>query len=152
MPKASRNRLKPELAAPCGIYCGACFRYMVDKTCRGCRLETERKLVLKCSLRECCLEERELTFCSDCLDFPCARLKRFSRRGKGDPEWHHRHVMIDHLREIKKSGLKAWLASIERKTREGEYRVGPRKRFERLRSTRLRRGRQTDKEKSQTRT
>jgi hypothetical protein len=114
-------------------------------------VESERKLVLKCSLRECCLEKRGLTFCSDCLDFPCPRLKRFSKRGKGDPDWRHRHVMIDNLRKIKQDGLKSWLKEIEGKTKSGEYRVGPRKRFERLRSARLRRGKKSSKRKTKSR-
>jgi hypothetical protein len=150
MRNASEKSSKAGLAAPCGIYCGACFRYVVDDTCRGCRLETERKLVQTCSIRECC-GERGVNFCSDCLDFPCARLRRFSSRGKGDPDWHHRHVMIENLREIKRQGLKAWLREIENRTKSGEYRVGPRKRFERLRSARFRRGKKTSPTRSRSR-
>jgi hypothetical protein len=49
--------------------------------------------------------------------------------------------MIENLERIGEIGIAAWLRDMEQKTRSGEYRVDPRRRFERLRVSKFRRGR-----------
>ena len=52
------------LVAYCGLYCGACKRYLNDK-CPGCR---ENESAAWCSVRACCMEN-ELRSCAECSTF-----------------------------------------------------------------------------------
>jgi len=49
------------LIAFCGLYCGACRRYLLDK-CPGCR---ENEKASWCGVRSCCLENN-WNSCADC--------------------------------------------------------------------------------------
>lgn len=53
-----------ELLAKCGLYCGACPRYLKDK-CPGCK---ENHAAKWCKLRTCCIEKGIAT-CADCTEF-----------------------------------------------------------------------------------
>lgn len=53
-----------ELVACCGLYCGACSRYLKEK-CPGCR---ENAGAGWCKVRSCC-SERSLSSCADCAEF-----------------------------------------------------------------------------------
>jgi hypothetical protein len=52
----------PNLVAYCGLYCGACKRYLMGK-CPGCR---ENEKATWCKVRTCCLENNYAT-CADCI-------------------------------------------------------------------------------------
>jgi hypothetical protein len=52
------------MVAFCGLYCGACRRYLTDK-CPGCR-ENER--ARWCKVRSCCIE-KEFSTCADCKEY-----------------------------------------------------------------------------------
>jgi len=102
------------LAAPCGIYCGACRQYLLKKKdileergykqgCDGCRIRNK-----KCTFfRKNCskLWKREVEFCYECEEFPCDNydrlqsiyLERYSVN------------MIGNLKRIKEIGVKNWL-------------------------------------------
>lgn len=51
----------PSLVACCGLFCGACKRYMADK-CKGCRENTKATW---CKIRTCCIENN-LETCAAC--------------------------------------------------------------------------------------
>ena len=53
-----------ELVAYCGLYCGACRKYMSDK-CPGCR---ENSKATWCKIRPCCVD-RDIASCADCTEF-----------------------------------------------------------------------------------
>jgi hypothetical protein len=55
----------PDLVAFCGLYCGACRKYLREK-CPGCR---ENQKASWCSVRSCCLE-KNLPSCAGCAEFP----------------------------------------------------------------------------------
>ncbi len=52
------------LVAKCGLYCGACPRYLKEK-CDGCAANQKASW---CSLRTCCMD-KEIPSCADCSDF-----------------------------------------------------------------------------------
>ena len=54
-----------ELVAFCGLYCGACKKYLSEK-CPGCH---ENSKASWCKIRTCCLENGYLS-CADCKEFP----------------------------------------------------------------------------------
>ena len=54
----------PDLVAYCGLYCGACSRYLKDK-CQGCH---ENAKVTWCKVRTCCIDNKYLS-CADCKQF-----------------------------------------------------------------------------------
>lgn len=47
--------------ATCGLYCGACRKYLVEK-CPGCR---ENKKATWCKIRTCC-QKKSFTTCAEC--------------------------------------------------------------------------------------
>ncbi|MBF0120241.1 MAG: DUF3795 domain-containing protein [Desulfobacterales bacterium] len=51
------------LASYCGLYCGACRRYLND-SCPGCPKNDKASW---CKVRMCCIEKKYLT-CSDCKE------------------------------------------------------------------------------------
>jgi hypothetical protein len=54
----------PSLVAYCGLYCGACKRYLQDK-CPGCR---ENEKASWCKVRSCGMEHH-YNSCADCTEF-----------------------------------------------------------------------------------
>jgi len=51
--------------AACGLYCGACKRYLAEK-CPGCKNHTKASW---CKVRSCC-KERGIRSCADCKTYP----------------------------------------------------------------------------------
>ncbi len=51
----------PALVACCGLYCGACKRYLKGR-CPGCR---ENQKATWCKVRSCCMQD-SLASCADC--------------------------------------------------------------------------------------
>ncbi|MBN2144478.1 MAG: DUF3795 domain-containing protein, partial [Candidatus Aureabacteria bacterium] len=56
--------INPRLVAFCGLYCGACGRYLKNK-CPGC---VGNEKAAWCSVRTCCLENH-FSSCAECRDF-----------------------------------------------------------------------------------
>ena len=61
------------LIAACGLYCGACPRFLNDK-CPGCR---ENKRAGWCKIRSCCLTTG-IANCARCRETGHARCKTFN--------------------------------------------------------------------------
>lgn len=59
--------------AACGLYCGACTKYVKGK-CPGCR---ENGRASWCAVRSCCLE-RGYASCADCTIVPLAECRKFN--------------------------------------------------------------------------
>lgn len=118
---------KEELAAPCGVYCGACSKLSIGK-CAGCireNREAPKAGVKQCRFYKCAIVEQGLSDCSACDTFPCRMLLRFRTIQPGKEVRHYRHVTIDNLCRRKGIGLNAWLVEMEEKANNGEYHVGP---------------------------
>ena len=131
MPKQGSKILgkstKDELAAPCGVYCGACSHLSTGK-CAGCIRENKMATesgIKQCRFYKCAIDEQGLSDCSACSKFPCRMLQRFCDIQPGREVRHYRHVTIDNLHRRKEIGVDAWLAEIEEKARSGKYHVGP---------------------------
>jgi hypothetical protein len=57
----------PALVAYCGLYCGACGKYLRDK-CPGCHDNTKASW---CTVRSCNIE-RHYSSCAECVEYPDA--------------------------------------------------------------------------------
>jgi len=107
------------LLAYCGLYCGACsFKVAFDEKnkqhikdmpskydkykdaelefCPGCRLDSQCG---SCKIRACA-KAKNLTNCSECVDFPCTILKDFNDDGMP-----HHAGCITNLKMIKEKGI-----------------------------------------------
>lgn len=145
-------RVRPvDLAAYCGIYCGACDIYQkrignagkelkkvlnaykfnawanqvpgleeyesFDKTltnlmvmfgqCQGCQKGGGNP---QCPIRSCC-QEKGLTTCAECNDFPCEILSQNLQDSS--------EMVMNNLKEIKKIGLEKWSKKEQDKVGKG---------------------------------
>ena len=64
--------LDKELVACCGLYCGACRKYLIGK-CPGCR---ENEKAPWCEIRVCC-KENSFSTCADCSQ-PVMQCRKFN--------------------------------------------------------------------------
>ena len=83
----------PPVLAPCGVFCGACPS--LNKTCLGCASQDHnQKRISKwaCKIRICCYEEKQLSFCFQCNEFPCKTFqKKLLTNYQDDPKYKYRH-------------------------------------------------------------
>jgi hypothetical protein len=107
------------LAAPCGIYCGACRQYLVRKKnlfeerglktgCQGCRIRNKNCAFIR---RDCpTLRKKEIDFCYECENFPCENLQKI------DILYQERYSvnMVENLKRIEEIGVKKWLQEQEK--------------------------------------
>ena len=66
--------MEDSLIAYCGVDCAACADY-AEKKCPGCR-RSEWPDGDPCPPVACC-RKREIEFCGQCADFPCAMMREF---------------------------------------------------------------------------
>jgi hypothetical protein len=62
-----------KLIAYCGLYCGACKKYLKGK-CPGCEKYVKAKW---CKIRSCCVENKYLS-CANCKIMPTNECKKFN--------------------------------------------------------------------------
>ncbi len=129
MHREQEGKDKRPLAAVCGLYCGACTLYIGstedtgrlnqlarlfgstpdELRCHGCR---SARLGLHC--RGCefraCARERKISFCSECDEYPCAKLVEFERQRP------HRAELWNDLDRVKEVGVHRWI-----REKEAEY-------------------------------
>jgi len=108
------------LAGPCGFYCGACRHYLarakgllkkkhLKHGCKGCRIQDKNCAWVK---RDCALlRKKQVEFCFECSDFPCANLKKLNQRHIRDDNI----SLIDNLLRIKEIGVYKWIEEQEKK-------------------------------------
>ena len=114
------NSERKDLIAPCGMDCGLCSGYLAYINglpkkrgaithCAGCRPRNKQCAFVKrdCSL----LKNNEITFCYECDNYPCERLKRLNkgyitRYGMG---------FIENLNSIRDDGIEKFLEDQKRK-------------------------------------
>ena len=62
----------------CGCFCGGCPTYTRDKNaCPGAEKNFER--CEKCTKFHLCCKEKKITHCYECEEFPCKKMKNFSK-------------------------------------------------------------------------
>ena len=96
------------LIAPCGINCGVCRAYLIQKNkCLGCRAEDSNKPVTRtrCKIKNCEIFKKDAKFCFECVEFPCDNLKRLDKRYKIK----YNMSPVENLENIKNLGIKTFL-------------------------------------------
>ena len=97
-----------ELIGYCGLYCGACKRYLGGK-CPGC---AKNEKALWCKTRSCC-KEKKISSCADCTDFAsasdCKKFNNLFSKMFGLIFRSNRQGCID---RIKKVGLEKFAAEM----------------------------------------
>jgi hypothetical protein len=129
------------LTAPCGIDCFNCEVFEANLTeerrarvaqayrvppsqvaCRGCR-EQSCSVAPDCPTRACVLD-RELSFCSQCDDFPCVRLQPCREGADRLPH----NLKLFNLCRIQAVGLQRWAeeeaAGIRKRYFQGAFKIG----------------------------
>ncbi|NQT74075.1 MAG: DUF3795 domain-containing protein [Chloroflexi bacterium] len=126
------------LAAPCGLYYGACSIYQAvrradtefltvaaigitemmgilaeakDLQCDGCLSEVRSIQCRECLLRDCALS-KGLTHCAKCNEFPCQQIIDF----KNDQFAHHSEV-IENIRRQQDIGIEGWIEEQQKRWR-----------------------------------
>jgi len=118
------NPISKELVSACGLYCGACGIYLAtqenetekivqyamvlnqtyeETLCDGCN--SKRKSFHcsnKCTFIDC-KQQKGVTFCCDCDEFPCNALNEFKSKMP------HRIDIINSQKRLKEIGLEKWL-------------------------------------------
>ena len=129
MGQEADNTKNENLVTPCGLYCGACFAYIATQEnneqrlasgfgsgsgskprslesmrCDGC-MGGGRVLshVPKCAIKECAAAKSKTRRCSECEEFPCARITDFNNDGM----LHHSEA-LSNLRQLHSKGIKDW--------------------------------------------
>ena len=77
--------IEPKDIAPCGVACFACSaQFNKRKPCAGCRSPVQlitRKSCVTCLIKQCAFE-KGLSWCFECVNFPCMRIKKLNARYK----------------------------------------------------------------------
>ena len=117
-----------ELAATCGLFCGACSVYIATKEdperlkrisskfeipeevalCTGCGSDKRFSSCAGCGF-SACAKEKELAFCSECPDFPCKELKDFQAALP------HRLDLWEDLEQARHLKPGDWVAKVQQK-------------------------------------
>ena len=117
----------------CGLYCGTCPSFlayrkndsaMIRKLCSDKGMSAEE---LRCDgclsdrvSRHCgcsqgfreCAEAHGVSWCFECTDFPCERLRTFRDVHIVNDISHHEHVIED-LLDMKTQGMEQWISKQE---------------------------------------
>ena len=131
------------LITPCGLYCGQCplYRARTDEAllqriaegqgiqveevqvCDGCRplrgLVPVMSSKVACETYNCAVDDRQVEFCYQCVDFPCLKLAPCADRAEELPH----NTKIYNLLCLQKSGIETWLeryADLMRQYRRGK--------------------------------
>ena len=84
------------------LRCEGCLSDKVSANCRGCRA----------GFRECA-EEKQVSWCFQCDDFPCQRVKDFTKVHIVNGIPHHEHIIED-LEYMKTHGVEPWVEKQEK--------------------------------------
>lgn len=97
------------LIAYCGLYCGACFKYL-KKKCPGCR---ENEKATWCKIRTCTLENN-LKSCAECKDFTdlhdCKKFNNFMSKIFEFAFRSNRYACIDMIKEVDYESFAKYMA------------------------------------------
>jgi Protein of unknown function (DUF3795) len=88
----------------CGLNCAKC-KMFESGDCQGCRSadkNADNDCGPDCELASCA-KKRGLSYCFECPDFPCEKIKKFAT----NRHEHHR-LSVENLKQMKKVGLKEW--------------------------------------------
>lgn len=97
-----------QCASICGLFCGACPAY--PDQCHGCFSDFVRDGCKNCATHGFldCAAAHHVTRCFECSDFPCEKLKEFSRTPIINGICNHADVIPDSIR-MKEVGVSQWV-------------------------------------------
>ena len=124
-----------KLVGICGLYCATCPNYLACREndveqlerisqkygipaeeirCDGCLSDRVMPFCKECQhgFRQC-TSQHKVTWCFECSDFPCQRLKDFTDIHIVNGISHHAKV-IDDLQYMKEHGLEQWVKEQEK--------------------------------------
>ena len=127
-----------KLVGICGLYCGTCPSYLAYREndvaelekrsqelrtpvneirCDGCLSDKVMSYCVECrhGFRPCA-RDHKVTWCFECSDLPCERLRNFRDVHVVDGISHHAHV-IENLQYMKEHGIEQWVAEQEKEGR-----------------------------------
>lgn len=101
------QRPNEQCAAICGLYCGACPAY--PNECHGCLSDFVREGCRECKngFRDC-VKAHNINRCYECEQFPCDKLREFSKYPVINGVCNHENVIPDSCR-IKEVGIPQWI-------------------------------------------
>ena len=122
------------LVGICGLYCGTCPSYLAHRKndtellkkmarerghsiealrCDGCLSDKVAPHCVDCrhGFRKCA-HEKEVTWCFECTDFPCQRLRDFTDVHVVDGISHHKHI-IEENAYLREHGIEPWIKKQE---------------------------------------
>jgi hypothetical protein len=125
---------KRKLVGICGIYCGTCPKYLAPRIpdeaylrqssmetgysvdeiqCDGCLSDRVYRDCVDCrhGFRRCA-QEKNVTWCFQCGDFPCQRLRGFLDIHVVNGISHHARL-IEELQSMKDEGIDTWIEKQE---------------------------------------
>jgi hypothetical protein len=106
-------QVKQELIAFCGLYCGACGRYLKGR-CPGCQ---ENEKASWCKIRSCCIENN-YSSCAVCADFEnakdCSKFDNFFGRVIGFLLRSDRNACINQIKTLGLEGHAKAMAELGR--------------------------------------
>lgn len=102
------------LAGRCGVYCGACRSYLLQKKdlfeekgykrgCKGCKAQDKNCAFVKKGCKA--LRNKEIEYCFECEKIPCERLTSINNRYKSK----YKVNFLDNLNRMKEIGVDQWL-------------------------------------------
>ena len=123
---------KEILVASCGLYCGACPMYLATQENDPTRLESVKKqggygafmaslpwedlqcdgclsggrlasFCRECAIRDSATDKTATRRCSECAEFSCDRITRFSNSGMP-----HHYEALENLRRLRTMGIANW--------------------------------------------
>nr|MDO8133846.1 DUF3795 domain-containing protein [Candidatus Njordarchaeum guaymaensis] len=98
-----RKPTDPNLATPCGSYCGECEYY--QNRCTGCGYIKGRPFWGECRFYSC-VREKGVEHCGLCIDFPCNYYLSTFDPDRGQWRIFYRAGQLAYRKKI---GTKAWL-------------------------------------------
>jgi hypothetical protein len=101
--------------SPCGMNCMVCYVHLkMNKPCSGCLADDMGKpeRCKNCALTSCA-KEKGITYCLNCADYPCSRIKNMEKSYRK----RYQTSLIENSRYAQAHGLKAFFEKeIERWT------------------------------------
>jgi len=133
-----RSEYSEWLAAPCGLFCGACSIYQAvkrgdseflalaaagisemlglpveagDLNCEGCLSGLRAIQCRECLLRDCAFS-KSYTHCAQSDDFPCQQIIDFN-----NDEFAHHSEVLENINHQKKIGILKWVKDQQKRWR-----------------------------------
>lgn len=99
--------IETSMFAPCGINCMVCYRHCYHKKpCAGCLGSDTGKPehCRKCKIKAC-VNEKSLTYCYECADFPCKQIRALEK----SYTTRYKKSLVANSHSVKTIGLEAFM-------------------------------------------